>query len=166
MSARSNGIGVPDRAPVTQRPPKKESTFGKRSKGLRRSKPRRHINQADYLRCIGAAKARQGGRCVGLLAGIDHECDRMEWLHFVDQTVIANKLGEGSAALTDDRIGAYGCRWLNGSLDNWRGPLRNPELRRHLRTFAHPDFEEALVEYGLEVEADRKFNGAEIARRV
>lgn len=121
----------------------------------------RHIRQADYLKCIGRAKARQGGVCVALLAGIDHECeDPFDWLHGVNQAVIAAKLGPDTPALTDDRIGAYGCRWTNASLDEWRGPLRDIDTRLHLRTFWHPDFDVAIAEYGLEVEAERKWEGA------
>lgn len=142
---------APKKAPFgTVRKPLKKPTGGNT----------RYIRQADYLSCIGKAKARQGGVCVGLLAGIDHECTEMEWLHGVDQRTIAGKLGETSPALTDDRIGAYGCRWVNGSLDEWRGPLRELDVRALLRTFWHPDFDAALVEYGLEVEAERKWEGA------
>lgn len=120
----------------------------------------RYIRQSDYLSAIGKAKARQGGVCVGLLAGIDHECDQMEWLHTVDQRTIASKLGDDCPLLTDDRIGMYGCRFINGSLDEWRGPLKDIDTREHLMTFAHPDLADALAEYGLEVEFERKVYGA------
>jgi hypothetical protein len=120
----------------------------------------RYIKASDYLKCIGKAKARQGGVCVALLAGIDHECeDPFDWLHGVNQSVIAAKLGPDSPALTDDRIGAYGCRWTNASLDEWRGPLRDIDTRLQLKAFWHPGFELAVIEYGLEVEAERKWEG-------
>lgn len=160
---QANGIGqpnIPDREPVRQRQPSSKPPFGTVRSQLGKKPSSRHIRQADYLGCIGRAKARQGGICIGLLAGIDHECDEMQWLHLVDQAVIVRKLGEGHPALTDDRIGAYGCQFINGSLDEWRGPLKDPAARNHLRTFAHPEFDDALADHGLEVEADRKFDGA------
>lgn len=134
--------------------------FGSVKKPLAKKQSSRHIKRADYLSAIGKAKARQGGVCVGLLAGIEHDCTEMEWLHGVDQRTIVSKLGPDSPALTDDRIGAYGCRWVNGSLDEWRGPLRDLDTRLNLKNFWHPQFEDAVVEYGLEVEAERKWEGA------
>ena len=169
MSAQSNGIGTPGRNEPceehsmllcrlcnrTEKP-----KFGTVRKPLKAKPQSRHIRQADYLSAIGKAKARQGGVCVGLLAGIDHECTEMEWLHGVDQRTLVGKLGPDTPALTDDRIGAYGCRWVNGSLDEWRGPLRDTDTRLHLLTFWHPEFDAAVIEYGLEVEAERKWEGA------
>lgn len=144
-----------------QRPEKKEPTFGKVRKPLKKGKRQRHMNQNDYLRCLGAAKSRQGGRCVALMAGIEHECgDHMEFLHCVDQTVIVSRHGKGHPALSDERMGAYGCRWTNNSLDDWRGPLRDLQTRRHLMTFFHPEMEQALKQYGLTYEYERKINGA------
>lgn len=120
----------------------------------------RYIRQADYLKQIGKAKARQGGVCVGLLAGIEHDCTEMEWLHVVDQKVLAGKLGPDTPALTDERMGMYGCRFINGSFDEWRGPLRDIDERENLMLYAHPDLHTAVAEYGLEVEYERKIEGA------
>lgn len=138
----------------------KKAPFGTVRKPLEKKASSRHIRQNDYLKQIGKAKARQGGVCVGLLAGIEHDCTEMEWLHGVDQKTLVSKLGPDTPALTDERIGAYGCRYINGSLDEWRGPLLDVDTRAHLRTFWHPQFDEAIAEYGLEYEAERKWEGA------
>lgn len=148
------------RPPVGQRQSSTKPPFGTHRKPLGRPKKSRHIRQGDYLRLVGVSKALQGGRCVGLLAGIEHECDDFQFLHFVDQQQIVKILGEGHPALTDERLGAYGCQWMNNSLDEWRGPLREIEARNRVRAEAHPEFEAALAEYGLENAADRKFDGA------
>jgi hypothetical protein len=129
-------------------------------KPLKKSTGQRHIRQADYLSAIGKAKARQGGVCVGLLAGIEHDCTEMEWLHVVDQKVLVSKLGPETPALTDDRMGMYGCRFINGSFDEWRGELREIDTRQNLITYAHPELLTAIAHYGLGVELERKIQGA------
>jgi hypothetical protein len=120
----------------------------------------RYIKASDYLKCIGKAKARQSGVCVGLLAGIEHDCTEMEWLHVVDQKVLAGKLGPDTPALTDERMGMYGCRFINGSFDEWRGPLRQIDERENLMLYAHPELHTAIAEYELQVEYERKIEGA------
>ena len=151
---------IQPRPPVGQRQPSTKPLFGTVRKPLGGKRPTRHIRQNSFLRMVGAAKREQGGHCAGHLAGIDHECDNLGFAHFVDQRVIARVLGEGHPALADERLGVYACDWINGALDEWRGELRDLDVRQRLRDQAHPEFDAALIEYGLGAEADRKFQGA------
>jgi hypothetical protein len=79
MSAQANGIGTPYRPPVTQRPPKKESTFGKRGKGLRRPKKSRPMKPQAMNDLIADVMLRDG-RCVAANA-TESWCDGATQAH-------------------------------------------------------------------------------------
>lgn len=144
-----------------QRQPKTKPPFGSVRKPLAKKQSSRHIKQADYLALIGSAKASQGGRCLGHIAGIEHDCtDPFDFIHAVDQQAIVRKLGEGHPALTDPRLGGYACRFIHGSFDHWSGPLREVEARANFVPLIHPDIYDAAKEYGLDGELDRKVAGA------
>lgn len=152
---------IPNRPALGQRPKRTKAPFGTARSNLRQNRKPRHIGTADYLRLIGAAKSIQGGRCIGHLAGITHECeDPFDAMHLIPQRTLVSKFGEGHESLTDERLCIFGCRTIHGSFDEWRGVLKTPAVRNDIRSNAHPDFETAVTEYGLENEANRIFDGA------
>lgn len=61
---------------------------------------------------------------------------------------------------TDPDLCVYGCRLIHHWFDRWRGCFVNVRQRNELREFAGDVFEAAVFKYGLEAEADRKFEGA------
>ena len=171
MSAQSNGIGTPGRnepceehsmllCRLCNRTVK--APFGSTRSPLKKSQgSTRHIRQRDYLALVGKAKSDQRGRCIGHIVDVEHECEGpFDAMHMVDQQRIVTVLGEGSEALTDNRLVVYGCRFIHGSFDNWSGDFRDPEDRAHLMRAAHPGLKVAVRHYGLEAELDRKIYGA------
>lgn len=168
MNAKKNGIGVPDRPPVGQRPSREERDKGRRKvpgstlrvrtdKDNGRTKTGRYMEADSMVALIEAVAKRDNFICIGQRLGYDHECyGEMQALHCVDQKV----LGVNHPALDDPAICVYGCQLLNNWLDNWRGPLVNVSERLRFRDKLGIEFEDAIYKYGLEVEADRKFKGA------
>lgn len=120
-------------------------------------KPERYMDGDSMQALVEAVAKRDGFTCIGDRLGYDHECHpSKEALHLVDQRT----LGHDHPALTDPDICVYGCRLLNNWLDEWHGPLVNVRERVRLRAFAGDRFEAAVFKYDLQVEADRKFEGA------
>lgn len=120
-------------------------------------KPERYLDQDTYLALLEAVAKRQGFVCVGVLMGIDHECDpECDAMHLVDQQT----LGKGHPALDDPDLCVYGCRLIHHWFDHWRGCFVNVRQRVELREFAGDLFEAAVFKYDLQVAADRKFEGA------
>ncbi|MGB1582909.1 MAG: hypothetical protein ACPHCI_03890 [Solirubrobacterales bacterium] len=168
MTAKSNGIGIPERPPVGQRPTRKERDQGKRKvrgstlkvstqKKEGRTKSGRYIEQENMQELIEAVAKRDGFTCIGARLGYEHECrGQMQALHCVDQKT----LGANHPALTDPAISVYGCQLLNAWLDNWRGPLVNVAERQRFREKLGVEFEDAVYRHDLELAADRKFLGA------
>lgn len=122
-----------------------------------RTKSGRYIEAPAMEALLEAVAKRDNFICVGHRLGYDHEChESKEALHGVDQ----KHIGAGHPALTDPDICVYGCRLLNNWLDEWHGPLVNVRERKRFRELLGQTFEDAVYKHGLQVEADRKFNGA------
>lgn len=160
MTARRNGIGTPGPTIACELHDLPDCKLCKRPKPKKAG--RRHITQKDYLRMIGAAKARQNGQCAGHLAGINHECQEpFDFAHIIDQQTLVKKFGEGHESLTDDRLGIYACRKIHGDFDKWGGELSQVDIRADLVAVADSlGTFEAAKHYGLEIELERKIIGA------
>lgn len=163
--ARKSGIGDGTefvRPAVGQRPTREERDKGKRKvrgSTLKVSveKPARYMDGDTMQALVDAVAKRDNFECIGHRLGYDHECHpSKEALHLVDQRT----LGKKHPALNDPDICVYGCRLLNNWLDEWHGPLVNVRERKRLRMIAGVDFEDAVYRHGLQVEADRKFEGS------
>lgn len=96
-------------------------------KQLKKSGKRRPMNAQQYLSALGKAKANQGGKCVGLIAGIDHECsDPFDACHVIPQQTIT-KHTEDPKALSDPRNILYACRWIHSRFDAGQIELPDPD---------------------------------------
>lgn len=161
-----NPIG-PIRAPG-QRPTREQRDQGKRKvpgstlKTSTKPKPGRtatgrYLDAERMVALIEAVGKRDGFVCIGTRLGYKHDCHgEMQALHCVDQ----KQMGVGHPGLDDPDLCVYGCGLLNAWLDNWRGPLVNVRERVRLRAYLGERFEAAVYRHGLQVEADRKFEGA------
>lgn len=105
MTAQNNGIGNPNRPPVTQRPPKKESTFGKIRKPLKRTKTKRPISPIAMFDLTQQVMLRDG-RCV-----VGEHCDGMtDAHHLIGQRVLKMHYPAGHPIFVDDRNVVALCR--------------------------------------------------------
>ena len=138
---------------------------------LKRKKIKRHVSSVDMADLKTKVALRDKGICIGIRAGIEHACKfPVDPEHLVEQRQIVRYLGEGSPALTDERLVTYCCRWLNGALHDYhylklatdlkRSDLTNLEkderARASIRRHAPEGFEEAVKEYKLEIPAEQK----------
>ena len=105
-------------------PPK--APFGTRTP-LKKTAKSRPMNAQQYLAALGKAKSIQGGRCIGLIAGVEHECaDPFDAMHKIPQRTITDHTDDPKA-LADHRNIYYGCRTIHAMFDAGRIELPDPD---------------------------------------
>lgn len=150
MSARSNGIGIPERAPVGQR------ELGQKEKrpkqGLRRSRKERPLSPGEMKMLEQEVMARDGYCCM-----IDHTeslCDgKTDAHHIIPQRTLSAHYQGSHPIFKDDRNVVALCRHHHNLIERHMLYLPDEALPEGFAAF--------LNQYGFQVDWE-----AEIARRV